>query len=125
MTQEASGDSVVVWRLELEDGTGPYYSGAYVVWDRFTGAEAAHRPMASFPAGHDRYDAEYRYGFKTVAALYQWFDDTAERRKLRMLGYRLATYMVPREDVVHDRRGTQLHFHSADASRVAMEELAS
>jgi hypothetical protein len=89
-------DMVRVYRVETEDNIGAYKCPC-IDWGMYI-----HRPrpcddgLAGFEGQH--------FGFRSLNAVYDWFDTEADRAALHEDGYRVSVYLVPSSAVRYGKR---------------------
>lgn len=115
-----------VWRLELEDGNGPYYPfaassdrnlheliGLPWVWERHPAPEDD-LPFFEHWAYSLKRDA--RFGFASLEQYQQWFFTAAARVNLARMGAQLVCYSVGTADILSG--GKQVIFDRKNARKI-------
>lgn len=118
--------TVTVYRLEREDGSGVYMSGDfYVTGDNCSTWERPAPAVEDWPfPGHRIYElmssCEYKFAFPTLEALLKWFS-AEDVKKLAAIGCHLYEYEVYEHHT--PRSGKQCLFKIASARRLCKKEL--
>ena len=93
---------VRVWRVEDEDGNGPYHQASELE-KVFGNAWDAVSWRAPFHGGVGKYTPDIYFVFLSKRQLLDWFDITMLKTLIR-LGYRVCSYVVDGV-IVGDRQG--------------------
>ena len=100
-------ETVTVYRIELEDGTGVYRSSKGNLWNKITDSMvdfSCHpRPQEDPVLNYDElFDVKFSFGFSSIEQYKNWFFNPYWRKELSKYGVFLSLYEVDKE---HFRNG--------------------
>ena len=108
---------MMVWRVQTEDGRGPYQSSVYGKWRTPPSHHGCPMPQMD---GMDGWTREHIFGFASREQLLEWFPLDGHC-SMGEAGLYEAIYEVPEEHVVRGR--TQLCFRALAARLVRQERM--
>ena len=111
---------MMVWRVQTEDGRGPYQPPTSSRWRSST--PTSHGCPLPYSDGMDGWSMEHIFGFASRQQLLEWFPPQ-DHDSLGSAGLHEAIYEVPEEHVV--RGGVQLCFRALAARLVRQERMRS
>ncbi len=82
---------MLVYRIEMEDGTGPY-SGPDEVYDALTFTQASPNHPPPGKDGLQGSEGTHKYALPTLDALFTWFEGAKLAEVLAENGYGIAVY---------------------------------
>ena len=91
---------LTVYRVEHKDGRGPYHQDFD---DPHKGYIALERTPAPWEDGIPYFPAYYRFGFKSLDQLYDWFIEE-ERERLKRKGFLIRLFKVKSHLVIKGRK---------------------
>lgn len=123
-----------IYRIENADGDGPYnaaYKPGGLLYQMHTedddGPITAHEthpsPWADIASFASRHEGKYRFGFKSMEQLTQWFGPRA-RKLLESYSFELVEYEVPDKFILPGYRQVAYHpLHAEQVKRTPIGEI--